>query len=56
MQSGQADLTMENLDNIALIKKALAVASYIHNKDPELKNFPQLKEKLALFNQRAHLE
>jgi len=56
MQSGQADLTMENLDNIALIKKALTVASYIHNKDPELKNFPQLKEKLALFNQRAHLE
>lgn len=56
MQSGEADLTMENLDNIALIKKAVAVAQYLHQIDPELNNFPLLKEKLARFNQRAHLE
>lgn len=56
MQSGQADLTMENLDNIALIKKAVEVARYINEIDPELKKFPLLKEKMARFNQRAHLE
>ncbi len=56
MQSGEADLAMENLDNIALIKKSIKVARYINEIDPELQKFPLLKEKISQFNQRAHLE
>lgn len=56
MQSGEADLAMSNLDNIALIKKSVDVARYLFDTDPELKNFPLLKEKMKHFNQRVHLE
>ncbi len=56
MQSGEADLAMENLDNIALIKKSIEVARYISEIDPELQKFPLLREKILQFNQRAHLE
>lgn len=55
-QWGIPDLSMASLSDIALVKSARQEAQKITEKDPELKNFPSLKEKLKNFQENIHLE
>jgi ATP-dependent DNA helicase RecG len=56
VQSGIPDMAMQGLSNIFLVEKTRAAAKEILEKDPELKNYPQLKERLKQFQQRIHFE
>ncbi len=55
-QWGLPDAAMQNLSNIFLIEKTRNEAKEILEKDPELKNYPLLKERLKHFEQRIHFE
>lgn len=55
-QWGFPDITMSALTDLNLIQKAKDSALEILKKDPNLSNFPQLKEKLAALQQKIHLE
>jgi ATP-dependent DNA helicase RecG len=55
-QWGIPDLAMENLKNIALVEQTKAAAKKILQKDPELKSYPLLREKLEKFKEKIHLE
>ncbi len=55
-QTGMPDLAMKALQNPELIKKSREAAYEILKKDPYLKNYPLLKEKLAQFKKEVHLE
>jgi ATP-dependent DNA helicase RecG len=55
-QSGIADLTMKSLGDVALIEKTRKAAKEIIEKDPGLKNHPDLKAKADTFQKRIHLE
>ena len=55
-QWGIPDLAMENLKNLPLIEKTRKAAHTILTKDPDLKNYPFLKERLKIFEKRIHLE
>ncbi len=55
-QTGIPDLAMKALQNPNLGKTAREAAVEIINKDPELKNYPQLKLKLDNFQKQVHLE
>jgi len=56
VQSGIPDMAMQGLSNIFLVEKTRVAAKEILEKDPELKNYPQLKERLKQFQQRIHFE
>jgi len=56
VQSGIPDMAMQGLSNIFLVEKTRAAAKEILEKDPELKNFPKLKERLKQFQSRIHFE
>ncbi|MGA2418178.1 MAG: ATP-dependent DNA helicase RecG [Candidatus Staskawiczbacteria bacterium] len=56
VQSGIPDMAMQGLSNIFLVEKTRAAAKEILEKDPELKNYPQLKERLKRFQSRIHFE
>ena len=56
VQSGIPDMAMQGLSNIFLVEKTRAAAKEILEKDPELKNYPQLKERLKDFQKRIHFE
>jgi ATP-dependent DNA helicase RecG len=56
VQSGIPDMAMQGLSNIFLVEKTRAAAKEILEKDPELKNYPQLKERLKQFQSRIHFE
>ncbi len=55
-QSGIPDVAMEALINPALISDAQEDAKDILKKDPDLKNYPKLKEKIEKMEQKIHFE
>jgi ATP-dependent DNA helicase RecG len=55
-QWGLPDIAMQGLSNIFLVEKTRAAAKEILEKDPELKNYPELKDRLKSFQQRIHFE
>ncbi|MDP3881044.1 MAG: ATP-dependent DNA helicase RecG [bacterium] len=55
-QTGMPDIAMEALTNISLVKKAQDSAKEILEKDPELKNHPELAKKLNSTSKRLHFE
>ncbi len=55
-QWGIPDLAMASLTDTILVSKARNEAKELLQKDPELKKFPFLRERLARFRQRLHLE
>ncbi len=55
-QWGIPDMAMQGLSNIFLVEKTRAAAKEILEKDPELKNYPELKERLKQFQTKIHFE
>jgi ATP-dependent DNA helicase RecG len=55
-QWGIPDFAMEGLFNIFLVEKTRTTAKELLEKDPELKNYPILKEKLKSLEKRIHFE
>jgi ATP-dependent DNA helicase RecG len=55
-QWGVPDMAMQGLSNIFLVEKTRAAAKELLEKDPELKNYPFLKERLKQFQTRIHFE
>jgi len=55
-QWGIPDLAMGALTNVDLVKKARADAQQILEQDPQLKNHPLLKRRVASINRKVHLE
>jgi len=55
-QWGLPDFVMASLKDIDLVEKTRMAAKEILRKDPELKNFPLLREKLEGFQKKIHLE
>ena len=55
-QWGLPDMAMQGLSNIFLVEKTRQAAKEILEKDPELKNYPLLKERLKEFEKRIHFE
>ncbi len=55
-QWGLPDMAMQGLSNIFLVEKTRNAAKEILEKDPELKNYPILKERLKEFQKRIHFE
>jgi ATP-dependent DNA helicase RecG len=56
VQSGIPDMAMQGLSNIFLVEKTRAAAKEILEKDPELKSYPELKDRLKKFQSRIHFE
>jgi len=56
VQSGIPDMAMQGLSNIFLVEKTRAAAKELLEKDPELKNYPELKERLKQFQTKIHFE
>ena len=55
-QSGLPDLAMNSLKDLNLIKTVRQEASNLLKKDPDLRSYPLLSEKLSQFKQTIHLE
>ena len=55
-QWGNADFTMEALKNRFLVEEAREAAKEILQKDPELEEYPLLKNRVAFLKQKIHLE
>jgi ATP-dependent DNA helicase RecG len=55
-QTGFPDLGMKGLMDVELIKNSREAAYLIIKKDPLLKNYPKLNQKLLEFKQKVHLE
>lgn len=55
-QWGIPDFAMEGLFNIFLVEKTRTAAKELLEKDPELTNYPILKEKLKSLEKRIHFE
>ena len=55
-QWGIPDLAMANLKDLVLVEKTREAAKEILEKDPKLKNYPLLSEKLGEFEKRIHFE
>jgi ATP-dependent DNA helicase RecG len=55
-QWGVPDFAMAGLFNIFLVEKTRNSAKEILDKDPELLNYPTLKEKLKSLEKRIHFE
>ena len=55
-QWGIPDLAMASLSDAILVSKARNDAKEILQEDPQLKKYPQLREKLKDFKERVHLE
>jgi len=55
-QWGIPDMAMQGLSNIFLVEKTRNSAKEILERDPELKNYPPLKERLKQFEQKIHFE
>ena len=55
-QWGIPDLAMDSLKDVFLVEKAKIAAQEVLAKDPQLKEYPLLREKLSQFRQRVHLE
>jgi len=55
-QWGLPDMAMQGLSNIFLVEKTRTAAKELLEKDPELKNYPLLKERLLQFEKKIHFE
>jgi ATP-dependent DNA helicase RecG len=55
-QWGLPDMAMQGLSNIFLVEKTRTAAKELLEKDPELKNYPLLKERIKQFEKRIHFE
>lgn len=55
-QWGIPDFVMASLKDISLVEETRNAAKEILQKDPELKKYPELREKLAGFRKTIHLE
>jgi len=55
-QWGLPDMAMQGLSNIFLVEKTRTAAKELLEKDPELKNYPLLKERLKQFEKKIHFE
>lgn len=55
-QHGFPDIIMQALRSPGMIKKAKELALKLLQKDPQLNEFPYLKEKVSLFKKEVHLE
>ena len=55
-QSGLPDGAMQGLSNIFLVEKTREAAKEILEKDPQLKEYPALKEEMKRFQKRIHFE
>lgn len=55
-QWGIGDMAMQGLSNIFLVEKTRQAAKEILEKDPDLQNYPELKERLKIFQQKIHFE
>ncbi|MDO8486436.1 MAG: ATP-dependent DNA helicase RecG [Candidatus Staskawiczbacteria bacterium] len=55
-QWGIPDMAMQGLSNIFLVEKTRNAAKEILEKDPQLKNYPLLKDRLKQFEARIHFE
>ncbi len=55
-QTGRPDLAMKAIKNPELVKASRQSAETILKTDPELKNYPLLKDKLETFQKEIHLE
>jgi ATP-dependent DNA helicase RecG len=55
-QWGIPDLMMESLKDLKLVETTRQAAKELLQKDPYLKNYPALKDKLKEFRERVHLE
>jgi ATP-dependent DNA helicase RecG len=55
-QWGLTDIGMEAIKNIKMVEAARTEASKIIEKDPNLKTYPLLKEKISLQKQKIHFE
>jgi len=55
-QWGIPDMAMQGLTNIFLVEKTRTAAKELLEKDPELKNYPVLKERLKQFQTKIHFE
>ena len=55
-QWGVPDLMMESLKDLKLVEKTRNAAKEILQKDPQLKKYPALQEKLKRFREKVHLE
>jgi len=55
-QWGIPDFVMSSLKDIELVQKTREAAKGILQKDPELKNYPMLKQKAEEFGTKIHLE
>jgi len=55
-QWGIPDIAMDALNDFSLVEKTREAAKEILNQDPELKNFPALKQRLSKFQENVHLE
>jgi ATP-dependent DNA helicase RecG len=55
-QWGLPDMAMQGLSNIFLVEKTRTAAKELLEKDPELKDYPLLKERLKQFEKRIHFE
>ncbi len=56
MQSGFSELKLASLFDYELIKKTRQEAEKIIKKDPELKNYKTIKEKIGNWEEKLHLE
>jgi len=56
VQSGLPDMAMQGLSNIFLVEKTRAAAKEILEKDPSLKEYPELLMRLKEFEKRIHFE
>jgi ATP-dependent DNA helicase RecG len=55
-QTGMPDLAMKAIQNPELVKFSRQAAEEILKSNPELKNYPFLKERLEIFEREIHLE
>jgi len=55
-QSGFPDMPLGSLINLIMVKQARDEAARILKQDPELKDYPLLKEKLKKFRENIHME
>jgi ATP-dependent DNA helicase RecG len=55
-QSGMPDLQIATLTDYTIIKEAKAAAENLIKKDPEVKEYPDLRDKLGNFLEKVHLE
>lgn len=56
VQTGLPDIAMENLQNVELVRGSREEAISILKKSPSMAAFPLLRDKLAQFENRIHLE